>query len=592
MKTLNKLKQILRTAKKDAFFMDMLPVEKVSIEVGRVATACWSYIPPHRIVVGNNEFNAQKSENYIKSLLYHELSHSLWTERDFNIINKNLNEKNIPFRLYNLFEDARIEHCFRDKTGRKFNWQQDIEALPSLEAIYLFNSLVNNEGSYPAIIKNAIDDGIKLYLKYVDIKNGAVYDINGIEFSRNLALKLMRIAGWEAGNVFYQDKRHYRKSMAGKSKVDKAACNVSITRQKHKIKPDYLIADVQGDVINFNSDNLGSDAVTLYLKEGTADKILDCYNKAINAQNSFEIIDICADWLKDFPDDREMDTRNSNYEPSQADIREMEDTISTESISAVIGESIDGDGVNEKSKSSKSDKGIMKGDKIAFSNNLKINDFVYNKNSSEFSEPELSRLINLFKGVLKKGMVKYNSIVPSKKINIRNYSLGSDKIFKNTMNDNGKNEKIAVILDCSGSMNGEHIEAGKKLLIIMNRLAKQGLIKGSIILTNSKGQAVIDMPLYNENILKSVSANYSEGFAACVKNTSHILQKAKRVFVFTDGEIGDVPDENYNRSLGIHLWGLYVGQQDQTEELLKYFNYGISKKSLEDVIVEILKTIK
>ncbi len=122
-----KIKEILRKEKINAFFMNFLPSEKVNIEISAdIETACWSFIPPHRIVVGNEKHHSKRSENYIQSLLLHELSHAKWTERDFKKINIELNKRGIPFKLYNLFEDARIEYLFREETGKKFNWLKDL----------------------------------------------------------------------------------------------------------------------------------------------------------------------------------------------------------------------------------------------------------------------------------------------------------------------------------------------------------------------------------------------------------------------------------------------------------------------------------
>ncbi len=70
--------------------------EKVNVEISvDIETACWSFIPPHRIVVGDEKHNSKSSENYIHSLLWHELSHAKWTERDFKKINIELNKSGL-----------------------------------------------------------------------------------------------------------------------------------------------------------------------------------------------------------------------------------------------------------------------------------------------------------------------------------------------------------------------------------------------------------------------------------------------------------------------------------------------------------------
>ena len=138
----NKIKSLLQQTKREAFLIGFLPSEKVNIEISAaVETACWSFIPPHRIVVGNISHNSKRSEGYIQSLLWHELSHARWTERDYKKKGKALMDKRVPFKLYNLFEDARIEHLFREKTNKKFNWIKDIpnkEATTPVEIFYSF----------------------------------------------------------------------------------------------------------------------------------------------------------------------------------------------------------------------------------------------------------------------------------------------------------------------------------------------------------------------------------------------------------------------------------------------------------------------
>lgn len=54
-----------------------------------------------------------------------------------------------------------------------------------------------------------------------------------------------------------------------------------------------------------------------------------------------------------------------------------------------------------------------------------------------------------------------------------------------------------------------------------------------------------------------------------------------KVFVFTDGEIGDIPDSDYNRKLEIKTYGLYVGETDQTEQLREFLTKPFQKHLLK-----------
>lgn len=92
-------------------------------------TACWSYLPPHRIYIGDKCLSRAKKTlsnadltRYLKAVFRHEVSHLRWSERDLQAVNSALEVRGIPFALWNLFEDARIEHLERDRSGEPFDW--------------------------------------------------------------------------------------------------------------------------------------------------------------------------------------------------------------------------------------------------------------------------------------------------------------------------------------------------------------------------------------------------------------------------------------------------------------------------------------
>ena len=99
-------------------------------------TACWSYNPPHVIAIGDGIFKryVKKPSHtevelgaYVHAYNSHEHAHAKWTERDLISVNVKLGEKKVPFSLFNLFEDARIEHLWRVEVKTEFNWL-DFEA--------------------------------------------------------------------------------------------------------------------------------------------------------------------------------------------------------------------------------------------------------------------------------------------------------------------------------------------------------------------------------------------------------------------------------------------------------------------------------
>lgn len=120
---------------------DLIPYEPIHISIKKnFDTACWSFNEKsnkHSIYVGDKilEKVVKKGkkgiEYYATSYLHHEMSHALHTLRDLKFVNEWLNKEKIPFNLFNLFEDARIEYLWRVKADRLFNWA-DYEELPEI----------------------------------------------------------------------------------------------------------------------------------------------------------------------------------------------------------------------------------------------------------------------------------------------------------------------------------------------------------------------------------------------------------------------------------------------------------------------------
>lgn len=112
-------------------------IEPFSVKIKpNFRTACWRCVPPHQIYVGDAIFkNARKDLTsdekiaYVGAYVKHEASHMLWTDKDLEGVLKRLQDKKIPFRLLNLFEDARIEQLWRTTTLNTFGWSA-FEELP------------------------------------------------------------------------------------------------------------------------------------------------------------------------------------------------------------------------------------------------------------------------------------------------------------------------------------------------------------------------------------------------------------------------------------------------------------------------------
>lgn len=106
-------------------------------------TACWAWTKSgHRVFVGDGILNRSRAplsdadvRRYTASYVRHEMGHALYTERDAKAVSEELNRLKLPFGLFNLVEDARIEARYRQEAddGFTFSWLDFEELAPAPE---------------------------------------------------------------------------------------------------------------------------------------------------------------------------------------------------------------------------------------------------------------------------------------------------------------------------------------------------------------------------------------------------------------------------------------------------------------------------
>ena len=129
------------------------------------STGCWTWVPPHRIYIGSGIFDnphvreglaEEQLSRYTGAYVRHEHGHGLFTERDLKTANQILAAQKLPFGLWNLFEDARMEATYRRKYEVLFEWlefersdfdPQKVNSLASLAQAMLF-ALIQSEGEF------------------------------------------------------------------------------------------------------------------------------------------------------------------------------------------------------------------------------------------------------------------------------------------------------------------------------------------------------------------------------------------------------------------------------------------------------------
>ena len=163
---------------------DILPNEVYEIYVkADFNTASWRYHNGvHKIIIGEDIFVSLASDasdklkyQCLHSYFYHELAHSIWTYRDLAAISKLLQHEKIPFILFNLFEDARIEEKMRHYLKRLFKWKKFEElslAKNPLEMLFYIIQCEHSKSDMALIRKeeafHAVFDFYKKTVKCVD----------------------------------------------------------------------------------------------------------------------------------------------------------------------------------------------------------------------------------------------------------------------------------------------------------------------------------------------------------------------------------------------------------------------------------------
>lgn len=118
-------------------------------------SACWTYSPPHQIYIGEDilknpqlsgSMTTKDKSTYIENFVHHELAHAVFTEKDLRSLNEKLISVEIAFPFFNLAEDARIEHLYRELSAYRFNWLSFENFSFSLEPSSILFGLIQAEG--------------------------------------------------------------------------------------------------------------------------------------------------------------------------------------------------------------------------------------------------------------------------------------------------------------------------------------------------------------------------------------------------------------------------------------------------------------
>ena len=172
---------------------------------------------------------------------------------------------------------------------------------------------------------------------------------------------------------------------------------------------------------------------------------------------------------------------------------------------------------------------------------------------------------------------KSKTITPSKRLNIKAIiTETSEKEYITRHGEEGKDIKINLIVDRSGSMHGQPTRESNILIAALNNLAfEYPELDVSIMFSESSNYFKFDLPVDNvdsKQLWKFSSTGDAEGLSRTINANWDRVRESHLNFVYTDGSIYDEAiDKAYYKSQEVDLIGLYVNSSFSTDDIFRHY---------------------
>jgi hypothetical protein len=505
-------------------------------------TAKWRYdqhLRRHNIIF-NSALDSHADRDgltyYDKSLFTqrvydHEGAHSLFTTRDNKLLGDLQAKWKVPFHLWNLFEDSRIEANWRKKFGRRFKWLR-----------YLLT--VDEEPVIPAPIPAPETkeepkpiSAIRLYLDCIRMENSPTKLNAWVEKDKDPEI-LFEGKG----------KRRYRRRNLVRWYYRQAI-------RKHKTE--NLLSLIASWIKTFPETSGEGEGVIL---------ILDMPNPEKKEGEGAEAA---------MPKEAE-DADGSKHKP----------------IHVTIKLSGSGGGSEDSSETPMPAKVKYVDDKESKKVEIPVSKFFSKNPVREMNFKRGENLIRLFEKFLEGGEGIVTSRNPTGRIDMRRFLRGAEDIYLRKGDDPYGVKKISFILDCSGSMS-HAIEDGVYLAFVLNELVRRRKIECQKMIVCGGSNQAVPMP-FNPEILRHLMAPGSiEGFAHAMREHEKDLLASDLTIFFTDGDITDehIKKADWHRK-GVYTIGLFVGDPSRSAALHTWFDSVLVRNSIESVADSLIQLIK
>lgn len=475
---------------------------------------------PHRIYVGDKLFEKPNIRpsltddqmlRYIRNHYHHEQAHGLFTERDMPAIQKALDAIKAPFQVFNLMEDAVIEHRYRDVNDYQFRWLEYETLFFSDRPETLLLALIQAEGDVEAV-----------------------------------------------------------KDQLGKWTPDTSALDAAILVTADPVEAPKTLAMMFPRVLHY-------------------------YEKLCKCRSTMAVMPVLNAWLNEFGrqpppppghggagmGDMSISIRLANKEEREA--FDATATSVSEKPMAVGGKG----------------KAVANPEHDAESSNGEV----LSENSNPVCPKRAQVVADRLRPLFKQAKRSVPSLMPTKRISARHMVMGRSP-YRKTVLQGKASKKVLLVIDCSGSMQGFHLDEGKVLVSALSLLAQQGFVTGHVALSLVTGGAsmwqTFKLPMGQEEIDRIDAYGGAEGLEYTLKANISKAKEADYTFVYTDAQICDKPiDKTGLHRQGVYTWGLYAGEEgkglstaDVLSSMIKYFDKAIIRSTADDLADAILAQSK
>lgn len=180
-----------------------------------------------------------------------------------------------------------------------------------------------------------------------------------------------------------------------------------------------------------------------------------------------------------------------------------------------------------------------------------------------------------------------------RRISTRHMARGELRFMQKKVYGGKGKRKYSIVYDCSGSMSGRPDREGKLLLLALNNIAKKGYLEGHLVLSGWVGNVPswlqYQFPVKDELILRIDPDHGHEGLQTSLMDNLKHIKGMDDVFVYTDANITDAPlnRDSFARH-GVWPVGLYVGSDHAAARMEEHFPQNIIKPTIEEIVEAML----